>query len=410
MSEPGQHRIAIIGGGPAGLMAAEVLCAHGVPVDLYDAMPTLGRKFLMAGKSGLNLTHAEPFDTFRSRFLDAPAPMQEILAAYPPAAIQAWAQSLGVETFTGTSGRVFPTQMKAAPLLRAWLKRLRDQGMRMHVKHRWLGWDTDGSLLFEGPAGRLTHTAQVTILALGGASWPRLGSDGAWVGPLGARGVDIAPLAPSNCGFDVKWSDHFRTRHEGSPLKAIALKLGDVQARGECMITNSGLEGGPLYTLSAPLRDAIARDGAVPLTLDLAPDSDTASLREKLSRPRGKSSLSNHLRKTVGLTGAKAALLMEDPATRHAQDPAQLAERIKTLPLTIENPRPIAEAISTAGGITWDALTPALELKALPSVYAAGEMLTWDAPTGGYLLTACMATGHWVGNAVLRGVVGRDQG
>ena len=399
-------RVAIVGGGPAGLMAADRLCAAGIPVDLYDAMPSLGRKFLMAGKSGLNLTHAEPAAAFLARFGAATAYLAPALAAFPPQAIRDWAGELGVETFVGSSGRVFPTGMKAAPLLRAWLRQLRARGLRVHVRHRWTGWDEAGALSFATPGGGLAIRPAATILALGGASWPRLGSDGAWAPLLGARGVEIAPLKPANCGFDADWSEHMRERAAGQPLKGVTLRFDGQQAGGECMVTDSGLEGGPVYQLSGVLRQAIEREGVARLAIDLIPDLSEAALAERLAKPRGKKSLATHLKRTIGLSGAKAALLREtaDPAT--FLDPALLAARIKALPLTLHRPRPIAEAISTAGGIAPEALTEDFELKTLPGVHVAGEMLDWDAPTGGYLLSGCLATGRWVGEAVARGLGG----
>lgn len=406
MSAP-QHspravRAAVIGGGPAGLMAAERLCSQGVAVDLYDAMPSLGRKFLMAGKSGLNLTHGEPFEAFLGRFGATAEFLRPALEAFPPAAIQSWAHELGIETFVGTSGRVFPAEMKAAPLLRAWLRRLRGQGLAVHVRHRWTGWDKDGALVFVAPGGTVRVQPTATVLALGGASWPRLGSDGAWSALLAARGVAVTALEASNCGFDADWSDHLRARAAGQPLKAIRLTINGHEAGGESMITETGLEGGPVYALSAPLRAAIARDGAARITLDLAPDLSRAVLAERLARPRGKTSMANHLRRTVGLSGVKAALLREGAEPATFADPAALAERIKAMPLTLRRARPIAEAISTAGGIAREAVTDDFELKALPGVYAVGEMLDWDAPTGGYLLSACLATGRWAGAALAR--------
>ena len=394
--------VAVIGGGPAGLMAAEVLSEAGHIVDLFDAMPSLGRKFLMAGKSGLNLTHAEPFETFLPRFSPAEPRLHRILEAFPPDAVRAWAEALGIATFIGSSGRVFPKEMKAAPLLRAWLRRLREHGLRTHVRHRWSGWDHDGRLIFATPKGTVTASPGATVLALGGASWPRLGSDGAWSGWLTDRGVDTALFRPSNCGFEVAWSTHLRDRFEGEPLKGIALRFDGVEARGDCVITAAGIEGGPVYTLSAAIVGALARDRSASLALDLVPDIDLDALTKRLSKPRGTSSLANHLRKTAGLTGSKAGLLFEDAAYRNCDDPAILAGRIKSLPLKLERPFPITDAISTVGGLKWDAVSDGLELRTLPGVYAAGEMLDWDAPTGGYLLTGCFATGRWAGNAVAR--------
>ncbi len=402
MNDPDNQRIAIIGGGPAGLMSAEVLCAKGFSVDLYDSMPSLGRKFLMAGKSGLNLTHAEALETFNTRFADSRAALTPILEAFPSDAVRDWAANLDVETFIGTSGRVFPTEMKAAPLLRAWLRQLRANGLRIHVRHKWMGWAEDGNLMFNTPDGRVQVHPQVTVLALGGASWPKLGSDGSWVEYVRARSVDVTPLKPANCGFELDWSDHLRQHFQGHPLKGVMLTVEGHKAGGECMVTDYGLEAGPIYVLSSVLRKILVRDVTATLTIDLTPDIDEASLAQRLARPRGKKSLATHLKRTVGLSGVKSAMLYEGADRATFNDPARLAARIKSLPLTILRPRPIAEAISTAGGVAWDSVTESLELKAIPGVYVAGEMLDWDAPTGGYLLSACLATGKWVGEAVVR--------
>lgn len=397
---PHAARVAIVGGGPAGLMAAERLCARGIAVDLYDAMPSLGRKFLMAGKSGLNLTHAEPFEAFVGRFGDAAAFLEPAFRVFPPQAIRDWAHGLGVETFVGTSGRVFPAEMKAAPLLRTWLRRLRADGLAIHVRHRWTGWDDAGALSFATPDGEVRVRREATILALGGASWPRLGSDGTWAALLAARGVTVTALAPANCGFDADWSAPLRERAAGQPLKGVTLRFQGHTAGGECMVTDTGLEGGPVYMLSGPLREAIARDGVARPTLDLLPDLSAAALTERLARPRGKKSMATHLKRSVGLSGAKAVLLREGADAADFADPARLAARLKALPLTLLRPRPIEEAISSAGGIARDAVSGDFECKALAGVFAAGEMLDWDAPTGGYLLTACLATGRRVGDAV----------
>ena len=383
-------------------MAAEVLCTRGIPVDLYDAMPSLGRKFLMAGKSGLNLTHVEPFEAMTARFGAAVPMLRPMLEAFPPEAIRDWATGLGIATFVGTSGRVFPHEMKAAPLLRAWLRRLRAAGLRVHVRHRWTGWNADGALTFATPAGGVTARPAATILALGGASWPRLGSDGGWVPLLEARGIKVAALKPSNCGFDADWSNHFRDRAARKPLKGVVLRFGKEKAQGDCMVTETGLEGGPVYALSGVLRNAIERDHRATLTIDLMPDLPEAAIGQRLARPRRKKSMATHLKRTLGLEGAKAALLREGAASDAFADPVALAARIKALPVTLHRARPIAEAISSAGGIAWDQVTDGLELTALPGVFAAGEMLDWDAPTGGYLLTACLATGRWAGEAAAR--------
>lgn len=394
--------VAIIGGGPAGLMAAEALCAQGHKVDLYDAMPSLGRKFLMAGKSGLNLTHAEPFAAFLSRYGAAQGPLTPMLDALKPEAIQAWARDLGVDTFVGTSGRVFPTDFKAAPLLRAWLKRLRASGLTIHARHRWTGWNDAGELTFSAPSGAVTVKAAATVLALGGASWPKLGSDAAWVPWLQEHGVYVSPLKPANCGFDVAWSDHFIERFEGQPLKSVTFHFQGASANGECVITRTGLEGGPVYVLSTALRDAIEKSGPTTITIDLAPGLSDTEVAKRVSKPRDKKSMATHLKRTLGIEGVKAGLLREGTDQDTFTDPSKLAAAIKALPVILTAPRPIAEAISTAGGVTWSQVGKDLQLKAMPGVYVAGEMLDWDAPTGGYLLSACMATGKWAGEAVAR--------
>jgi uncharacterized flavoprotein (TIGR03862 family) len=382
----------IIGAGPAGLMAAERLAEAGHPVALYDAMANPARKLLRAGIGGLNLTHSEPLPAFVSRYGAAASWLAPLLAAFGPDAVRHWAAGLGIDTFIGSSGRVFPSDFKAAPLLRAWLRRLRAGGVTFHMRHRWQGWDQAGHHCFASPSGPVTVPAAVTILALGGASWPQLGSDGGWVGALAARGVTITPWQPANCGFEVMWSDHFRNRFAGSPVKAVALRFGDVTIRGEFVITAHGVEGSAIYALSAPLREAIARDGLAVLHLDLKPDWDLDRLSAALAAPRGSRSLSTHLDKTARLKGVAVALLREC-----APDSGPLAASLKSLPLVLTAPRPLAEAISSAGGIGLDQLDPSLMLTALPGTFAAGEMLDWEAPTGGYLLTACLATGHAAG-------------
>lgn len=395
-------RVAIIGGGPAGLMAAEALTGAGHAVDLYDSMPSLGRKFLMAGKSGLNLTHAEPYGDFLSRFGPAADHLRPMIDALKPEAIQAWARDLGVETFVGTSGRVFPQDFKAAPLLRTWLRRLRANGLTIHVNHIWTGWDDDGALRFTTPAGPKSIRPEATVLALGGASWPQLGSTATWVPWLQEHGVYIAPLKPANCGFDVAWSDHFIERFEGQPLKSVALRMGDEHASGECIITRSGLEGGPVYTLSKPLRDALELGGSVTLSIDLAPDLSERELTKRLAKPRGKKSMATHLKRTLGIEGVKAGLLREGTPAATFASPPLLAAAIKALPIVLTRPRPLGEAISTAGGVKWSQVDAGLQCKAMPKVWVAGEMLDWEAPTGGYLLSACLATGHWAGMVVAK--------
>ena len=395
-------KVAIIGGGPAGLMAAEALLSSAVEVHLFDAMPSLGRKFLMAGKSGLNLTHSETLDPFLTRFGEASPLLAPAIRAADPQALRDWAAALGVETFIGSSGRVFPNDFKAAPLLRAWLKRLRGQGLVTHVRHCWLGWTTSGALLFETPSGRVEIEADATVLALGGASWPELGSDARWTTWLEARGIGIAPFRPANCGFDVAWSEHMRTRFAGAPVKSVVLSFGSESHRGEFVISENGIEGSGVYALSASLRDALAEKDAATLTLDLAPDRSLERLTADLSRPRKGQSMANFLRKAAGIEGVKAALLRECLPAEAFSDPATLARGIKALPLKLEATRPIAEAISSAGGIPFAELDGDFMLKKLPGIFCAGEMLDWEAPTGGYLLTACLATGRAAGLGAAR--------
>jgi len=386
-------------------MAAEVLARAGVAVTIYDAMPSPGRKFLLAGRGGLNLTHSEELGRFLSRYGIIDPLLKSAIERFPPAALRAWAEGLGQEMFVGSSGRVFPRAMKASPLLRAWLGRLGELGVRVVLRHRWLGWDDDGRLRFAGNGREVTVAANVTILALGGASWPRLGSDGAWAGLLAERGVAIAPLAPSNCGFTAAWPEAMR-RVEGAPLKRIALRFGEHGTRGEAVVTRDGLEGGAVYALSPFLRETIARDGAATLHVDLRPDMTEAALTEKLAAPRGKQSLSNVLRKALKLPPVAAALLHEaTTATGRplASLPAgELAALIKAVPVRLTGVQPIANAISTAGGIRFAALDRRFMLTALPGVFAAGEMLDWEAPTGGYLLQACFATGVAAAEGALR--------
>ncbi|HEY9081364.1 TIGR03862 family flavoprotein [Magnetovibrio sp.] len=398
---PSHVQFAIVGGGPAGLMAAEALIDHGAHVHIFDAMPSLGRKFLMAGKSGLNLTHDEPFKLFLGRFGVSREHLEPALTDFKPGAIRAWAYELGVETFVGTSGRVFPKDFKAAPLLRAWLHRLRDRGATIHVRHKWTGWaqdETDATLHFETPDGTALVHADATVLALGGASWPKLGSDGAWVTPLHDKGVEIAALRPANCGFDVAWSDYLKEHFAGAPLKSVRLSFGDQAVPGDAVVTQTGLEGGPVYTLSAALRDTLEREGQAVLTVDLSPGRSLAELTEALNRPRGKKSMATHLKRTVRISGVKAALLREYLPADAFDDTAHLAAGIKALPIPLIATRPLEEAISTAGGVKLDAVDEGYMLKALPGVFCAGEMLDWEAPTGGYLLSACLATGRSAGD------------
>ncbi|MDD3528915.1 MAG: TIGR03862 family flavoprotein [Gallionellaceae bacterium] len=403
--------VAIIGGGPAGLMAAEVLSGHGIQVDLYDAMPSVGRKFLMAGKGGLNLTHSEPLDAFLARYGARRAEIEPLIRAFGPDELRAWANGLGVDTFVGSSGRVFPAEMKAAPLLRAWLHRLRAAGVRFHVRHRWLGWDAAGRLSFDTPDGETTVAADTTVLALGGGSWARLGSDGAWLPVLLGQGIAVAPLKPANCGFEAGWSDHFRDRFAGQPVKSVAVTFAGETRKGEFVVTEHGVEGSLVYAYSARLRDAIERDGAATFELDLLPDWPADRVLAEVVRPRGSRSLSSHLQSRLGLAGVKAGLLRECLARDAFADPARLAAAIKALPVRVLAPRPIDEAISTAGGVAFAALDKGLMLRDLPGVFCAGEMLDWEAPTGGYLLTACLASGRVAGRAAaLHLGVGRNAG
>ena len=398
--------VAVIGGGPAGLMAAEMLSLHGVQVDLYDAMPSVGRKFLLAGKGGLNLTHSETSELFLSRYGARRAQVEPWLTAFGPEALRLWVHGLGVETFVGTSGRVYPTEMKAAPLLRAWLQRLRKAGVRFHMRHRWQGWDEQGELRFATPDGdRLAHSDAV-VLALGGGSWARLGSDGAWVPLLAQRGVPVAALRPANCGFDVGWSEHFRTRFAGHPLKSVIATFTDhagasVRKQGEFMVTATGVEGSLIYALSAGLRDEIENAGAAVLYLDLLPGRELPFVIAELARPRGSRSMASHLQSRLGVKGVKAGLLRECAAAQDYADPARLGALIKALPLRLIAPRPLDEAISSAGGVKFEALDQGLMIRSLPGVFCAGEMLDWEAPTGGYLLTACFASGRAAGLGVL---------
>lgn len=393
-------KIAIIGGGPAGLMAAEALVSRGARPHLFDAMPSLGRKFLMAGKSGLNLTHSEDYDAFVTRFGEANARLRPALDNFTPDDIRRWAEGLDIETFTGSSGRIFPTDFKAAPLLRHWLKRLRANGLTTHVRHRWQGWTDDGALKFETREGEVTVKADATILALGGASWPQLGSDAAWTTWLEDRGVEIAPFRPANCGFDVAWSPVMKERFAGTPVKAVVLSASNATHRGEFVVTEGGIEGSGVYALSANLRDAIAREGKATLTLDLTPDRSLERLTDDLKRPRGKASFANFLRKVTGLSNVKAALLRECLPKETFDNMEVLAKGIKALPLRLTATRPIEEAISSAGGIRFEAVDENFMLRKLPGVFCAGEMLDWEAPTGGYLLTACFATGKAAGDGL----------
>jgi len=403
--------VAVIGGGPAGLMAAEVLSASGAQVHLYDAMPSVGRKFLLAGRGGLNLTHSEPFELFVSRFGARRAQLEPMLSRFGPQQVREWAAGLGVDTFVGTSGRVFPADMKAAPLLRAWLHRLRAAGVQFHMRHRWIGDGPfePGTLRFSTPGGETLAKADAVVLALGGASWSRLGSDGAWLPWLQARGVGVAPLQPANCGFDgAGWSAHFASRFAGQPFKSVAIAFTDSQGRrfarkGEFVATATGIEGSLVYAASALLRDEIAAQGSATLLLDLLPDRSAEQVQAAVTHPRGARSLSSHLKSRLGLEGIKMGVLHEVLDRDAMHDAARLAATIKAVPLRLVAPRPIDEAISTAGGVRFDALDPRLMAAAMPGVFIAGEMLDWEAPTGGYLLTAAMASGAEAARGVLAG-------
>ena len=395
-------KVAIIGGGPAGLMAAESAIAGGARGDLYDAMASVGRKFLLAGKGGLNLTHSEPLDPFLARYGLRRAQIEPLLAAFGRHALLEWARGLGVETFVGSSGRVFPSDLKAAPLLRAWLRQLRHAGVTFHMRHRWSGWDERGALSFATPDGRLSVQADAVVLALGGGSWPRLGSDGSWVPLLAGRGVRIEPLRPANCGFDVGWSEHFRARFGGHPVKPVVVAVTNAEGvelrqQGEFVVTETGIEGGVIYAVSACVRDEILAKGAAVIRLDLAPDRNLPRLIADLSRPRGSRSVASHLQRRAGIEGVKAGLLRECVLKQDFADPTRLAAAIKALSLRLVAPRPLEEAISTAGGVAFEALDERLMIRALPGIFCAGEMLDWEAPTGGYLLTACFASGRAAG-------------
>jgi uncharacterized flavoprotein (TIGR03862 family) len=394
--------LAIVGGGPAGLMAAEAALGAGLHIDLYDAMPSVGRKFLLAGKGGLNLTHAEPLDAFLDRYGPRRALLEPLLRDFGPRDLRDWALGLGIDTFVGSSGRVFPTAMKAAPLLRAWLRRLREGGVSFHPRHRWQGWDEAGALRFETPNGPRAVPADAVVLALGGGSWARLGSDGAWVPLLEARGLQVSPLRPTNCGFDAGWSAHFRERYPGQAVKPVAAACvgpdGEERRRlGEFVVTADGIEGSLVYALSAPLRDALAAGHTAILRLDLAPGRSLEKLADALAQPRGSLSMANHLKRRAGLSAVKAALLWEILPKEAFADADRLAAAIKALPLRLLAPRPLDEAISSAGGLDFAGLDERLMVKALPGTFCAGEMLDWEAPTGGYLLTACFATGRAAG-------------
>lgn len=403
----------IVGAGPAGLMAASVLAEAGKKVHVFDAMPSVGRKFLLAGKGGLNLTHSEPEPGFSSRYGSRSALMSKVLHDFDAAAVRRWSEELGVETFIGTSGRVFPKDMKAAPLLRAWLHRLRGQGVQFHMRHRCTGWDEQGALVFQAPDGPCHVTAGATVLALGGASWPRLGSDGSWVPWLAEHGVVAATLQPSNCGFDVLsrgqvgWTSHFAQRHAGQAFKLVAIRARDslgteFHRKGEFVATATGVEGSLIYAASAMLRDEIARQGQAQIHVDLLPDRSPEQVLKEVAHPRGSRSLSSHLKSRLALDGVKMALLHEVLTHEQMADPKALAQAIKAVPVCLNAARPMAEAISTAGGVRFEDLSSQLMIQQMPGVFCAGEMLDWEAPTGGYLLTACMATGRRAGSGALQ--------
>jgi uncharacterized flavoprotein (TIGR03862 family) len=398
--------VAVIGAGPAGLMAAEVLAQGGAFVTVYDAMPSVGRKFLMAGRGGLNLTHSEPLPAFLARYREATPHLKAAIEAFPPQALRDWSDALGQETFVGSSGRVFPKAFKASPLLRAWLRRLDSRGVKLALRHRWTGWDEQGRPSFQTPNGPQVVDASATVLALGGASWPRLGSDGSWVETLVAKGVQISPLRPANSGLTVAWSDIFRDRFEGHPLKGVALTFGAHSVRGEAIVIRAGIEGGAVYALSAELREAIIRSGQVTLHVALRPDLDMKDLIAKVSAPKGKQSLSNFLRKAVSLSPVAIGLLQEaakaSGTSLASLSPPDLAALINAVPIELTGIAPIARAISTAGGIPFSELDSDFMLPRLPGVFAAGEMLDWEAPTGGYLLQASFATGAAAGQGALK--------
>lgn len=400
--------IAIVGGGPAGLMAAEAAMSKGLSIAVFERMPTPARKFLMAGKSGLNVTHAETLDTFKSRYGHQSGTLSPIIDAMPPEDIQRWMSDLGIESFVGSSGRVFPTMFKASPLLRAWLNRLNHAGVQLYTRHNWIGWNGKNQLFFETPDTQCLVNTKATILAVGGASWPRLGSNGDWDTILTRAGAKVSPFTPSNCGLNIQWSEHFKERFAGQPLKNIAVSLhsnGTVVSQvvsGDAMITHYGLEGSPVYTLAAAIEKCLRDDESVFIDIDLLPARSAEIIINKLERPRGKRTLSNHLRQSLGLSGAKASILREAkdgdglPSTSEG-----LAQLIKTVRLPVLSLRPIEEAISTAGGLSFENMEKTLMLSQKPGVFCAGEMLDWDAPTGGYLLTACLALGRQAGlNAV----------
>ena len=391
----------IIGGGPAGLMAAEVLLERGAQVSLYEANPSPGRKFLVAGKGGLNLTHSEPREDFLSRYGLRRPQIEPLLDAFGPNELREWARALGVETYIGSSGRVFPKEMNAAPLLNAWLEKLQTSGLQIFTRHKWVGWGKDHALLFETPDGEKNVKADAVILALGGGSRPELGSDGRWIPLLAGYDIEIAPLKPANCGFDVQWTPHFRDKYQGKPVKSAAITFKGRRKLGEFIITEKGVEGSLIYAISAQMQDEIEGAGRAIIELDLTPDWTEEEVSKKLSRPRGSHSISKHLKRTLHISGVKSGLLWEFVNRKDFSDPERLASAVKSLPIPLIAPRPLEEAISSAGGVTFESVDEHLMLRALPGVLCAGEMLDWEAPTGGYLLTACFASGYSAGLGVL---------
>ena len=389
-----KKRVAIIGGGPAGLAAAEVLSASGIAVDVFDAMPSFGRKVLLAGKTGLNMTHAEPYQAFAGRYGTSQLRLQAALDAFTPGDVVDWANGLGADCFTGSSGRVFPKVMKASPLMRAWLQRLAESGVTFHARHRWTGFGEAGSLLFETPQGPISVTFDACLLALGGASWPRMGSNAAWVNILSSQGIAIHPFRPANCGFDINWSEPFRERFAGAPVKSVTASSSAGSIQGEFVISRHGVEGSLVYAHSAAVRDELEETGAAVLTLDLAPGRSLERLAKDLARQPAKLSLSNRLRKAAGLDPVKVALLRECTPGIASLPAVEIAGRIKALPMAVLRPRPIDEAISSAGGVAWTDISSDYMLMKRPGVFVAGEMIDWEAPTGGYLLTGCLATGR----------------
>lgn len=386
-------------------MAAEAIAMAGLPGSVYEAKPSVARKFLRAGIGGLNITHNESYPLFLSRYGDRQENLQPMLDRFSPTKVRDWMESLGVSSFEGSSGKVFPEGMKAAPLLRAWVQRLRGLGVQFRLRHQWLGWEEDGSLLFATPEGTCSVQARATVLALGGGSWPQLGSDAAWLPWLQEKGIAVAPLQSANCGFNVAWTDHLRRQYAGAQLKSVALRFTDShgatsERNGELIVSQYGVEGSLIYTCSQALREAIASNGEATFTLDLAPGRSAEQVLSAVQHPRGARSLSSHLKSRLGISGVKMALLWETLGKNAAADSLQLAHTIKSLPITVTSPRPVAEAISSAGGVRFTEVNERLMLKALPGVFVAGEMLDWEAPTGGYLLTACLAQGLWAGEGV----------